>query len=50
MDVIDTCEFCPNQAMMFIRTLNSWHSVQLMTCVGTEAMRRTLTINIEAFA
>ncbi len=50
MEVIDTYEFSPNQAVMFIKTFNSWHSVQPMTGKGSTAMRRTLTINIEAFA
>jgi hypothetical protein len=50
MDVIDTFEFTPNQAVIFIRTFNSWHSVRPMTGRGSDAMRKTLTINIEAFA
>jgi hypothetical protein len=50
MDVIDTFEFSPNQAVIFIRTFNSWHSVRPMLGKGSSAMRRTLTINIEAFA
>jgi hypothetical protein len=50
MDVIDTFEFTPNQAVIFIRTFNSWHSVRPMTGKGSDAMRKTLTINIEAFA
>jgi hypothetical protein len=33
---------------MFVKTFNSWHSVRPMTGAGSEAMRRTLTINIEA--
>ena len=35
---------------MFIKIYYSWHSVRPMTGKGSEAMRRTLTINIEAFA
>ena len=50
MDVIDTFEFNPNQAVIFIRTFNSWHSVRPMTGAGSKAMRKTLTINIEAFS
>ena len=50
MSVIDTFEFTPNQAVIFIRTFNSWHSVRPMLGKGSSAMRRTLTINIEAFA
>ena len=50
MDVIDTFEFTPNQAVIFIRTFNSWHSVRPMTGTDPDAMRKTLTINIEAFS
>mgnify|MGYP001824003346 FL=1 len=50
MDVIDTFEFTPNQAVIFVRTFNSWHSVRPMTGTGSPAMRKTLTINIEAFS
>lgn len=50
MDVIDTFEFTPNQAVVFVRTFNSWHSVQPMKGAGSDAMRKTLTINIEAFS
>lgn len=49
VDVIDTFDFTPNQAVIFIKTFNSWHSVRPMTGTGSSAMRRTLTINIEAF-
>jgi hypothetical protein len=49
MEVIDTFEFTPNQAVLFVRTFNSWHSVRPMTGKGSAAMRKTLTINIEAF-
>lgn len=48
MNVLDTFEFQPNQAVMFVKTFNSWHSVRPMTGIGSQAMRRTLTINIEA--
>lgn len=50
MDVIDTFEFTPNQAVIFVRTFNSWHSVRPMTGTDPDAMRKTLTINIEAFS
>lgn len=50
MDVIDTFEFTPNQAVIFVRTFNSWHSVRPMTGTNPDAMRKTLTINIEAFS
>jgi hypothetical protein len=47
MEVIDTFDFQPNQAVMFVRTFNSWHSVRPMQGRGSSAMRRSLTINIE---
>lgn len=46
MEVIDTYEFMPNQAVVFIKTFNSWHSVRPMTGVDSTAFRKTLTINI----
>jgi hypothetical protein len=48
MQVLHTYEFTPNQAVLFIKTFNSWHSVRPMTGSGSDALRRTLTINIEA--
>lgn len=48
MEVLGTYEFTPNQAVIFIKTFNSWHSVRPMTGAGSSAMRKTLTINIEA--
>ena len=48
MEILDTYPFQPNQAVMFVKTFNSWHSVRPMTGMGSKAMRKTLTINIEA--
>jgi hypothetical protein len=48
MEVIDTFAFTPNQAVIFVKTFNSWHSVRPMTGGDAEAMRKTLTINIES--
>ena len=48
MEVLDTFPFTPNQAVVFIKTFNSWHSVRPMLGNGSKAMRKTLTINIEA--
>jgi hypothetical protein len=48
MEILDTFPFLPNQAVMFVKTFNSWHSVRPMTGAGSKAMRKTLTINIEA--
>ena len=50
MDVVDSFAFTPNQAVVFVKTFNSWHSVRPMTGNGSAAMRKTLTINIEAGA
>jgi hypothetical protein len=47
MEVLDTYEFTPNQAVIFVKTFNSWHSVRPMTGKGSNALRWTLTINIE---
>ena len=47
VDVLRTFPFNPNQCVLFVKTYNSWHSVQPMT--GPEsALRKTLTINIES--
>jgi hypothetical protein len=46
MEVVDTFEFMPNQAVIFIKTFNSWHSVRPMTGGHSAAFRKTLTINI----
>lgn len=48
MEVIDTFDFTPNQAVIFVKTFNSWHSVRPMRGQGSDALRKTLTINIEA--
>jgi hypothetical protein len=47
MEVLETFEFGPNQALVFIKTFNSWHSVRPMTGNAEGLMRKTLTINIE---
>ncbi len=49
MEVLHTYEFRPNQAVVFVKTFNSWHSVRPMTGQGSSLMRRTLTVNIEEF-
>ena len=47
MEELETYPFTPNQAVVFVKTFNSWHCVRPMT--GPEdALRKTLTINIEA--
>lgn len=45
--VLDTFAFYPNQAVIFVKTFNSLHSVQPMTAPDPRLMRRSLTINIE---
>jgi hypothetical protein len=46
MDVIDMFEFTPNQAVMFVKTFNSWQSVRPMTGMDPSVLCKTLTINI----
>jgi hypothetical protein len=46
-DLIDSYAFRPNQAILFIKTYNSWHSVSPIAGADPAVMRRTLTINIE---
>jgi hypothetical protein len=48
MEVLHTYDFTANQAVIFVKTFNSWHSVRPMTAVGSDQLRRTLTITIEA--
>ena len=48
VDILDAYPFLSNQAVIFVKTFNSWHSVRPMTGHGTDAVRKTLTINIEA--
>ncbi|HRK94915.1 MAG TPA: hypothetical protein PK694_01220 [Rhodospirillales bacterium] len=49
MDVLATYDYAPNQAVLFVKTFNSWHSVPPMTGKGATTLRKTLTINIERF-
>ncbi len=46
IEVLKTFPFDPNQCVLFVKTYNSWHSVQPMTG-PEEALRKTLTVNIE---
>jgi hypothetical protein len=48
VEVIDSFPFTPNQAVVFVKTFNSWHSVRPMTGKEPSMMRKTLTINIES--
>ena len=47
VEMLDLYPFEANQAVLFIRTFNSWHCVRPMTGPDEKVMRRTLTINIE---
>jgi hypothetical protein len=47
MEKIAVYKFEPNQCVLFVKTFNSWHCVRPMQGNGTDAMRRSLTINIE---
>lgn len=47
VDVLDEYAFDPNQALLFVKTFNSWHTVLPMRGKGRTEMRKTLTINIE---
>jgi hypothetical protein len=47
VDVVKEYPFNPNQALIFIKTYNSWHSVTPMRSNTDSALRKTLTVNIE---
>ncbi len=47
VDVLKNYEFKPNQALIFIKTFNSWHAVEPMKSPTENALRKTLTVNIE---
>lgn len=44
---VTTFPYDSNQAVIFIKTYNSWHAVRPMTGQGSNDFRKTLTINIE---
>jgi hypothetical protein len=48
LEILETYPFQPNQAVVFVKTFNSWHAVRPMTGPDDGSMRRSLTINIEA--
>ncbi len=50
MEVLQTFDFKPNQGVIFVKTFNSWHSVRPTSGHNSQALRKTLTINIEAGA
>ena len=46
-EIAHTYEYLPNQCVIFIKNVISWHSVGPMKGKGSSLMRRTLTLNIE---
>lgn len=46
MNTVDTYEFGSNQAVVFIKTYDSWHQVKPMKGQDSSMMRKTLIINI----
>lgn len=46
-ETLKTFPFFPNQCVIFVKTFNSLHAVHPMTGIGSKAMRKTLTINLE---
>jgi len=50
MEVLGILSFSPNKVVIFIKTFNSWFPAKPMLGKGTDAMRRTAAINIEAVA
>jgi hypothetical protein len=46
-DVVHRYPYVPNQAVVFVKSDNSWHSVGPMTGGATDSPRRTITINLE---
>lgn len=49
MEILHTYPFEPNQAIIFVKTHNSWHSVRPITANDPNVLRRTLTLNIEKY-
>lgn len=47
VETFETHEFLPNQALVFVKTFNSWHAVRPTTGAGSHALRKSLTIVIE---
>ena len=44
--VLDRVAYTPNQAVIVVKTYNSWHSVGPMECAGSRALRKTVNFNI----
>ncbi len=50
VNLVKEYDFNPNQALIFIKTFNSWHAVTPMRTPHDKALRKTLTVNIESRA
>ena len=48
-ETLRTYPFGANQALVFIKTFNSWHAVWPMTGHDPGALRRTVIVNVEAY-
>lgn len=46
-DIAHTYPYQPNQCVVFVKTPTSWHAVNSMLGTGSNALRKTLTINVE---
>lgn len=47
MNTLKQMDFNPNQAVIFIKTWNSWHAVSPLHAPPGNHLRKTLTVNIE---
>ena len=48
VEVLTTIPFRPNQALIVVRSDNSWHSIAPMRGTGSTLMRKTVNINIRS--
>ena len=48
VETLHSYEFTPNQCLVFVKTFNSLHSVRPIPKTPPTAIRKTLTVNIEA--
>lgn len=44
--LLDSIAYAPNQAVIVVKTFNSWHSIRPMQGRGSQALRKTLNVNI----
>jgi hypothetical protein len=50
VETVKEFAFKPNQALIFIKTFNSWHAVSPMRAPTNTALRKSITVNIESRA